>query len=263
MSGKRAAVAAGLLALLGPPGVAAGQASQRTEFQLQSGRAVVSGVLSPPNFQHTLTLQHASTWSHGDNFFFVDMVCCEEPVSNRDMYLEWYSTFSVGALTGREIRVGPVRDVGVIWGLNWGAQPVVSVLAPGVRLALDLPGFVFANLDFNWLVDRSAGVSGGGVPRADAHLGVDFNWARPFSLAGGSFSVEGHGEWHAPSRLENGAPRPYTLLLQPQVRFDVGRALWGAERKILAGTELQVWRNKFGTPGVHEFLPQLLLVWGF
>ncbi len=252
-----------LMAVAAFPAVAAAQGFSRTEFHYQGGPAVVAGALSPPGIQHTLTLQHASAWSHGDNFFFVDMVCCSEPVSNRDMYLEWYPTLSLGALADRELSFGPVRDIGVIGGLNWGAQPALTILAPGVRLALDLPGFAFANLDFLWLLDRSAGLEGGGGPRNDARLGVDFNWSRPFEVGGRSFSVEGHAEWQRPTGNEAGGRTPHVVLLQPQVRYDLGESLWDAVGRVLVGVELQVWRNKFGVAGAHEFLPQLLVVLGF
>ncbi len=262
----RAAVSASilLLTLVGAPLPAEAQVTfSRTEFQYQGGSAVVDGALSPPGFQHTFTLQHASGWSHGDHFFFVDLICCEDPVSNRDMYLEWYSTFSLGAMTDSDLSFGPVRDVGLIWGLNWAAQPRAALLAPGVRLALDLPAFAFANLDFTWLVDRSGGLESGGAPRGDGRFGVDFNWALPFVVGEHAFSVEGHGEWQTPRDIEAGGRQPYMVLLQPQIRYDIGKTLWGHSGRILIGTELQVWRNKFSVEGVHEFLPQFLVVWGF
>ena len=263
MTARRLWLLLSLVVVAAPSSTEAQATFSRTEFQYQGGSAVVEGDLSPPGFQHTLTLQHASGWSHGNNFFFVDLVCCEDPVSNRDMYLEWYSTFSLSALTDEEVSFGPVRDIGLIAGLNWGAQSRTAVFGPGVRLALDLPAFAFANLDFMWLLDRSGGLESGGAPRGDARLGIDFNWARPFALGEHAFSVEGHGEWQSPRDVETGGRQPYTVLLQPQIRWDLGKAMGGAPGRVLIETELQVWRNKFSVDGVHEFLPQLLFVWGF
>ncbi len=241
---------------------AGAQGFSRTEFQYQGGSAWVDGVVSPPGFQHVFTLQHASAWSHGSNFFFVDMVCCDDPVSNRDAYLEWYSRLSLGALGGRDISFGPVRNVNLMGGVNWGSQSRFGKLTPGIQLELDLPGFAFANLDFVYLVDVGAGLDGGGVPKADPMLGVDFNWACPFQVGEASFSIEGHGEWQSPADNEVGR-QPYQVLLQPQIRYDLGKAMSGVENRVLIGTELQVWRNKFGVEGAHEFLPQFLFVFGF
>lgn len=241
---------------------AGAQGFSRTEFQYQGGSAWVDGVVSPPGFQHVFTLQHASAWSHGSNFFFVDMSCCDEPVSNRDIYLEWYSSFSLGALSGKDVSFGRVRDVMVTGGLNWGAQARIAKFAPGIRFSLDLPGFAFANLDFNYLVDFSGGLASGGAPKADGIVTVDFNWARPLRIGEGSFSIEGHGEWQSPAGNEVGR-QPYSVLLQPQIRYDIGRAMGGPDNKVLVGTELQVWINKFSVDGANEFLPQLLFVFGF
>ena len=252
------AVLVGLMAPLS----AGAQGFSRTEFQYQGGSAWVEGDLSPPGFQHVLTLQHASAWSHGSNFFFVDLSCCDDPVSNRDAYLEWYSHLSLGALSGKEISLGPVRNINVIGGLNWGAQSRFTKLTPGVQLQLDLPGFAFANLDFVYLVDVGAGLEGGGAPKADPILGVDFNWAYPFQIGESSFSIEGHGEWQSPTDNEVGR-QPYSVLLQPQIRYDLGKAMSGAENRVLIGTELQVWINKFAVEGANEFLPQFLFVFGF
>ena len=202
-------------------------------------------------------LQHASAWSRGSNFFFVEFVCCDEPVSNRDAYLEWYSTLDLGALTGSDLSFGPVRGLGINGGVNWGAQSRFTKFTPGLRLMLDLPGFAFANLDLNWLVDFGEG------PRDDGVLDVDFNWARPFEIGGAAFSVEGHGEWQAPHDRGDGGRAPYVVLLQPQIRYDLGKTLSGAAGRLLVGTELLVWRNKFGVEGAHEFLPKLLVVFGF
>ena len=252
-----------VLAALAAPAYGAAQGFSRTEFQYQGGSAWIAGALSPPGFQHIFTLQHASAWSRGSNFFFVDLVCCDEPASNRDAYLEWYSTLSLGAVSGREISFGPVSNVSIIGGINWGSQARLVKFASGIQLALDLPGFTFANLEFVYLADLSAGLEGGGTPRADGIFGVDFNWAAPFQIGGGSFWVEGHGEWQSPADTETGERQPYQVLLQPQVRYDIGKAMGGAENRVLVGTELHLWINKFAVEGANEFLPQILVVFAF
>ena len=251
-----------VLAGLALPLTAGAQGFSRTEFQYQGGSAWVEGSRSPPGFQHVFTLQHASAWSHGSNFFFVDLSCCDDPVSNRDAYLEWYSYLSLGALSGRDLSFGPVRNISLTGGINWGAQARLARFTPGIQLALDLPGFAFANLDFVYLVDVGAGLKGGGTPKADPIFGVDFSWAYPFRIGEGSFSIEGHGEWQSATDNEVG-PQPYQVLLQPQIRYDFGKAMWGADNRLLIGTELQVWINKFAVEGANEFLPQLLFVFGF
>lgn len=231
-----------------------------TEFQYQGGSSFGEHPVSPSGFQHILTLQHASGWGYGENFFFLDMKCCEGADANRELYMEWYPFLSLGAITGQDYSWGPIKGIGPLGGLNWSAQAKVLKITPGFRLQLDLPGFAFANLDYLYMVDRNQGLAAGGAPKeSNSHL-IDFNWALPFKAAGGTFSLEGHGEWHSPRSNELGFSLPHWVLLQPQLRFDLGEALTGAAGRFYVGTEFHVWINKFGFEDADEVLPQLLLV---
>lgn len=230
-----------------------------TEAHYQGGSALRDHAVSPTGFQHILTLQHASGWSRGENFFFVDMTCCSGAgIANRDIYGEWYSYLSLATFSD-----GLLRGVGPIGGINWGAQAKVLKFTPGVRLALGLPGFAFANLDYTFMVDRSAGLDGDGAPKdGNSHV-VDFNWALPFSVGSAAFSLEGHGEWQSPRDVEGGDRAPYWVLLQPQLRWDLGKSLSGSEGRVFVGTEFHVWLNKFGIADADEVIPQALVVYRF
>lgn len=241
----------------------AGQAWSVTEFQYQGGRSLTSHFVNPTGFQHIFTLQHASGWKYGENFFFVDMKCCEGSDANRDMYLEWYPFFDLGSLTGSKLSFGPVKTVGPLGGLNWGAQAKVLRLGPGLRFQLDLPGFAFANLDYLYLVNQDRGLAAGGVPKdSSSHL-VDFNWALPIKVGDWTFSLEGHAERNGARMNELGLRLPAWYLLQPQLRLDLGEALAGRPGRFFAGIEFHVWINKFGFEEADEVLPQLLLVYRF
>ena len=230
-----------------------------TEAHYQGGSALRDHAVSPTGFQHILTLQHASGWSRGENFFFVDMTCCAGAgIANRDIYGEWYSYLRLATFSD-----GLIRGIGPIGGINWGAQARVVKFTPGFRLALGLPGFAFANIDYTFMVDRSAGLDGGGAPKdGNSHV-VDFNWALPFSVGSAAFSLEGHGEWQSPRDVEGGDRAPYWILLQPQLRWDLGKSVSGNEGRIFVGTEFHVWLNKFGAADADEVIPQALAVLRF
>ncbi len=155
-----------VMSLLATNGTGRAQDWSVTELHYQGGNALRHHAVSPSGFQQILTLQHASGWKYGENFFFVDMTCCDGSAANRDIYLEWYPYLSLSAVTGRDISWGPIRDIGPLGGLNWGAQSKFVKITPGFRFQLDLPGFSFANLDYLYMVDKNQGLAAGGAPGA-------------------------------------------------------------------------------------------------
>ncbi len=210
-----------------------------------------------------LTLQHASGWKYGDNFFFVDFLNSDDRNFNdSDIYGEWYPNFSIGKIRGKEISAGPIRDVGILAGINWGADAKVRKFLPGVRLALDLPGFAFANLDITAYIDDSEGVSRGGAPKEDDSFMIDFNFAYPFEIGKHAFSVEGHIEYIGERDDEFGNEVSDHILAQPQFRWDVGSAR-GWPNQLFIGIEWQYWKNKLGDKDTDESAPQALVVWRF
>ena len=250
-------------ALFAPRDRARAQDWSVTEVQYQVGAAMEEHDVSPPGIQHILTFQHASGWRRGENFFFVDMACCKGAGdASRDVYMEWYPFLSLEALTGREYAWGPVQGIGPLGGINLGAQGKVLKITPGFRFQLDLPGFAFANLDYLYLIDQSAGLDEGGAPKSDNSHVIDFNWALPFELGGRAFSLEGHAEWQSPRDTEDGRA-PYWVLMQPQLRLDVGQTITGNPGRFFMGTELHVWINKFGIKDADEIIPQFLLAFRF
>ena len=252
------AVAVAVVVVVGASAPAAAQWST-TEAQYLGGSALRDHAFSPPGFQNILRLQHASGWSRGENFFFVDLTCCEGAgAANRDVWGEWYTYLNIFTFSR-----GPLGGVSIMGGVNYGAQAKVLRFTPGARLGLDLPGFAFANIDVMWMVDRSAGLDGDGAPKDGNRLAVDFNWQLPFTIGPESFYLQGHGEWQNARDVETGGQAPYMILFQPQLRWDLGKFVSGSEDRILVGTELHVWLNKFGDPDADEVIPQVLVVYGF
>ncbi|TMO96445.1 nucleoside-binding protein, partial [Pseudoalteromonas sp. S3178] len=65
------------------------------------------------------SLQHASGYDYGDNFFFVDYIDddIEDNYQDRDFYLEWYSTVSLSAVSDYSFKKGFLKDVGLVMGV--------------------------------------------------------------------------------------------------------------------------------------------------
>jgi nucleoside-specific outer membrane channel protein Tsx len=207
--------------------------------------------------KNIITFQHSSGHKYGINFFFVDHLRSD---TSSEFYGEWYSTFSLGAITGSDMSFGAVKDVGLIAGFNFAPGSNSMYTLPGVSLALDLPGFAFANLDitgYNHI--KTDGSSG-----EESSYMLDFNWAYPFKVGGLSWSVEGHAEYIAGRDLKDGTAKLEDwILMQPQVRLDLGEALGNEAGNLFVGIEYQYWKNKYGVKDKNESVVQLQTVWNF
>lgn len=215
---------------------------------------------SGPNFYSSIvTFQHASGWKYGDNFFFIDLLLPNN--GNTDLYGEWYPTLSYSKISGNEVSMGPIRDVGLIGGINFGADPNVLKWLPGVRLDWDMPGFDFLHTDFMAYLDANGGVDSGGAPAEDDSWMVDVNWGSGFELGETNWRFEGHVEYIAARDNEFGDNVRDWVLAQPQLFMDIGEFIPGIPDETLQlGTEVQVWINKLGSDK-DEFAPQLFVSW--
>lgn len=211
-----------------------------------------------------ITLQHAGGHKYGDNFFFVDHTRTKN--TKTEFYGEWYSNFSLGAITGNDMSFGPVKDVGIIAGLNFATAVDSMWVLPGVRLALDLPGFAFANLDMTYYNHLTTSTMS---DEEKSSYMVDFNWAYPFKIGGTSWSLKGHMEYIGgrdvfdSSGNKKAVGKEDWFLAQPQLHLDLGEALGGQAGNLFVGIEYQYWQNKLGVKDQDESTVQLQTVWNF
>lgn len=269
----RTILASGLL-LVGSSGIAQAESIvdnitgdllhwQNNEIQFQYGtnykQAYVPG--SPAENQKIITLQHANGWKYGDNFFFIDFIDGDD--TGRDIYGEIYTNLSFEKITGATIDVGPLTDIGFIAGFNHAREAKVYKYLPGLRLDWDVPGFAYLHTDITAYIDDSQGVSKGGAPSEDDSFMVDVSWARPFSVGVHDFSIEGHVEYIGSRDNELGGDVEAHILGQPQLRYDLGKALFNKPQTLYAGIEYQFWVNKLGDDKTNENNVQALAVFNF
>ncbi len=227
-----------------------------TELHLQFGTLEVPSFAGGGDKSTTIfTLQHASGWKYGDNFFFFDVISASGGGYNdTDTYGEWYSYFSTRKIAGKQEMKGALKDIRVIAGFNWDPDADVIKYLPGVGLSWNIPGFAFLNTDFTLYIDDSVGLAGGGAaPSEDDAWMIDVNWARPI---GTKWSVEGHAEFIDSRTNELGFPVSSWILAQPQVRYFINPS-------VAVGIEYQYWENKLGDASTDESTVQALLVWKF
>lgn len=224
-----------------------------------------------------ITFQHAGGWEYGDNFFFVDHSRysvnndANFPVSDSSsFYGEWYSNFSLGAISGNDLSFGPVKDIGIVGGLNFAPDVDSMWVLPGVRFSLDLPGFAFAQVDVTGYIHQGGGTGDFTTPFTvideDSSFMVDFAWAYPFKLGSTSWSIEGHLEYIDGRTQTNNfgtTELESWILFQPQIRMDLGEALGNKANHLFIGVEYQYWKNKLGEKGTDDNTLQFLAVWRF
>ncbi|WP_057833024.1 outer membrane protein OmpK [Colwellia sp. TT2012] len=223
-----------------------------------------------------ITFQHAGGWEYGDNFFFIDYSRysvnndANFPVSDSsELYGEWYSNFSLGAITGSDLSFGPVKDIGLVAGFNFAPEVNSAWVLPGMRFALDLPGFAFAQIDVTAYIHQGGGSADSPVFTVvdeDSSFMIDFAWAYPFKIGSTSWSIEGHLEY-IDGRIQTNnfgtTELESWILFQPQIRLDLGEVLGQKAQRLFVGIEYQYWKNKLGAKGVDDNTAQLLAVWRF
>jgi len=223
-----------------------------------------------------ITLQHAGGWEYGDNFFFIDHSRysvnnnANFPVDDSsEFYGEWYSNFSLGAISGKKLAFGPIKDIGIVAGLNFAPEVDSSWVLPGVRFSLDLPGFAFAQVDVTGYIHQGGGSASSPVftviDEGSSYM-VDFSWAYPFKLGSTSWSIEGHLEYIDGRKQTNNfgsIELASWVLFQPQIRLDLGEAMGNKAGKLFVGIEYQYWKNKLGEKGTDDNTAQFLAVWRF
>lgn len=218
----------------------------------------------------TVTLQHASGYSLGRNFAFIDMLKSDnrernlsgQPESPTEFYGEAYTTLSLSKLSGTGLGFGPFKDFGLTAGINAGhknsqlrSRPLAYLA--GVTLDFDVPRGFF-NIDVLAYKDHSclAGISS--CPNYRGTQQITPSWSLPFSVGGIDAEFAGFADFIG----SRGPGTARQVLAQPQLRVDIGKPM-GTPGKVYAGIEYQYWRNKFGTDGLNESHPQVLLLMKF
>jgi nucleoside-specific outer membrane channel protein Tsx len=188
-----------------------------------------------PAKQNTFTFEHASGWTFGDLFLFVDSTHYKgQPGSST--YGEISPRLSLGKLRGQAVEFGPVRDVLLAATYEFGEGKVESLLlGPGFDLAI--PGFKFFQLNFyQRMPQRHQG-------------GRSWQITPVWSLPLGSRVVfDGFADWV----VENDGNYKSNWHFNPQLKYDFGSHLGLRQGQLLGGIEYSHWHNKYGiddTPG--------------
>lgn len=205
--------------------------------------------------KNILTLEHASGWKYGDNFFFVDVI--NGDADETEFYGEFQPRFSFGKMADWKLD-GFVKDVLIATQWNFGKDDAgnVSAYLLGVGVDLAMPGAAFFQVNLYQRMEHNDQVFGS---TNDDTWQLNVAGLFPFKLGGTEWSIGGFADYIGEIDGPFGTNEAH-LLFVPQLLLDVG-ALAGSPGVIHAGIEYSHWQNKFGADGEHERVVQLMLRW--
>ncbi len=258
----RLVTALSLAALLAP--VAARAEFGTTNFQLLQGFNFNDNQLgynTAGGGMTTLTINHFSTWSYGDNFAFVDMYrgkfldLADGPTGNRALvYTEWHPRLFLNKFGAPTPSF--VKNWGLAGELNY-SNGFYALLA-GVGFDLAIPGFQVAGLNLYY---RDAFVAAASAQYTSTWQISPF-WDVPFKTGPLSWDFSGFVD------ITTDHDKKIDVMAQPELLLDVG-TFAGAPGKIQVGVEWYVhsYQNfdiaPLGLNGGRKTVsaPQLMVQW--
>jgi nucleoside-specific outer membrane channel protein Tsx len=243
------------------------QASQKSQtFSVSDVQLLYGGTFHEPGVtgnvpKNTLTFENTANWGWGSSYLFVDILrsWTDADQNAKEVYGEWYPTFSLRHLAGKAPGTGFVRDVGFTLGLNSGVRstgPAPFVILPGTTLDLKMPGFkfftlgVFAYIDLGQFQGQPTGCHATTYQITPA-------WALPIHAGSAAFSVDGFVDF-----IGSHADCEAMVLSQPQFKIDLSN-FWHHPGRVFAGLEFDYWHNKYGISGLQDTVWNPIVIFNF
>lgn len=199
-----------------------------------------------PKTQQTFTLEHTSAWSVGDLFMFIDSIHYNgrQDISgnNSTYYGEIAPRLSFGKLSGQSISFGPITDVLLAGAYEFGRGDIKNYLL-GPAVDLTLPGFDYFQLNTYY---RHADTPDGGRGTWQ----ITPVWGYTLAVGKSDILIDGYIDWV----IDNDGDRQHANFhFNPQVKYDLGKALGWQARQLYTGIEYSYWKNKYGLKNSSDF----------
>ncbi|RWU21372.1 hypothetical protein DM813_19525 [Pseudomonas alkylphenolica] len=193
--------------------------------------------VDPPK-QQTVTFEHASGWSFGDLFMFVDGIKYNTDATNgagdgHTFYGEFSPRFSLSKLTGTNFSYGPIKDVLLSTTYEFGEDDVEAYLI-GPAVDLNIPGFDYFQLN-TYLRTPDGKRDGNNVWQ------ITPVWSYTIPVGNSDLVIDGFMDWV----VDNDKSYHANLHFNPQIKYDVAKA-FGYGKKVYVGVEYDYWSNKYG-----------------
>ena len=193
--------------------------------------------VDPPR-QQTVTFEHASGWSFGDLFIFVDGIKYNTEATNgagdgHTFYGEISPRLSFGKLSGNDLAFGPIKDVLLAATYEFGEDDVDSYLL-GPAVDLNVPGFDFFQLN-TYYRETDGKRDGSGVWQ------ITPAWSYTLPVGDSDLVIDGFMDWV----VDNDDSYHANLHFNPQIKYDMAKAMgWG--KRFYVGVEYDYWSDKYG-----------------
>lgn len=202
------------------------------------------------DIQQTITFEHASGWTWGDIFLFVDNKW-SNGLSGNDGYTyygEFSPRLSLGKISGHRLSYGIVKDVLIAATYERGeGRNRKYLLGPAVDL--NLPGF--DRFSLNTYYRKPDGITG----KASGQWQINPTWAMTIPLGRSDILFDGYLEWYVNDVGTKGTSNyvAKSFHFNPQIKYDVGKAMGQAPARFYAGIEWDYWSDKYGIEDSHGF----------
>ena len=221
--------------------LASGQALAADLLQWQDNSLTyLNGIdfkVDPPK-QQTVTFEHASGWSFGDLFVFVDGIKYNTEATNgagdgHTFYGEISPRLSLGKISGADLSFGPIKDVLLAATYEFGEDDVDSYLL-GPAVDLNIPGFDYFQL--NTYLRTTDGRRDG-----DNVWQITPVWSYTIPVGDSDLVIDGFMDWV----VDNDDSYHANLHFNPQIKYDLAKAMgWG--KRFYVGVEYDYWSDKYG-----------------
>lgn len=202
-----------------------------------------------PSIQQTVTFEHVDKWKYGDNFLFVDKIFYngqeDRNKGPHTFYGEFTPRFSFGKIFDRKLEFGPIKDVLLAMTYEYGeGESEAYLIGPGFDLKV--PGFNYVTL--NIFRRQTEGSRPG-----DGVWQITPGWSYSFPLGNSDVLIDGYLDWVVDNDENSRGTYHANLHINPQIKYDLGKALGWRQKQLYVGTEYSYWKNKYGIESSHNF----------
>jgi nucleoside-specific outer membrane channel protein Tsx len=191
----------------------------------------------------------------------------EQHDKNSFYYMEFSPRVSLSWLTGKDLSAGPLKDIKAAFTYEKGnGGPGPENYLYGLGFDWDVPGFAYLKTNL-YRVKINNQVFFADQDSNGYATQLTVAGAYPFAIGEQDFVVDGYIDWRSPS---DQAGTQTSVGSSIQVKWDAGKALFGKQRKLYVGTELNMWHNKYGikpidgsTDGFDQTAVQALVKYHF